>query len=277
MLKFNGKNQDFIERISLKYYCSIITFNRKENFSNLPDYLDMTITSLKKSGFFESTIDATLFLNDSGPKEKSHIIKYENNPKIQCFYLEQFPKFEVHVGYSEIVKKANYNAFLALERSLDYDYEWFIFMEDDLEFCNRFIESVDLYIQDWITSSDRLISFYTPYEQVEACYKQKVHAWKYRVGDFYGAQCFAIRKVDVGYLLNHLKKLFIPNSPWGLAVDINLKHWLWDNYPAYNFFVASVPSFVQHKGNMSSLSSHQHVAQSYKGEQWTYDRKYYNS
>ena len=151
--------------------------------------------------------------------------------------------------------------------------DWVVYTEDDVRFCNRFIEEA----AEWLSvyaNPFRVVVFYCPYREVLSC----SGVWHYPIENFYGTQCVALRREDAlsfgNYLANEANKLSkrsrTMGDVWsaveedgGRSCDFLLKDWSWKTYPEHRYFGASAPSLVQHIGKASSLGWKYHTSPSY--------------
>lgn len=163
--------------------------------------------------------------------------------------------------------------------------EWVLFCEDDLDFCAEFSSSVAVWLDDHASDDYRVYPFGCAYPNVELLARPGASMivngsiidnptyWRYPCTKFYGTQCFAIRRDDARslgeYLLTNpdVRGVKAPG-----AYDLMIHDWMAREYPNEHFFLASVPSFVQHIGRQSVCTGLEvtHTFPSWKGREWRY-------
>lgn len=166
--------------------------------------------------------------------------------------------------------------------------DWVLFCEDDLDFCDEFSSSVAVWLDEHAHDDYRVYSFGCAYPNVELLSRPGASMivngavvtnptyWRYPCTKFYGTQCFAIRRDDARSLGSYL---FSNPDVRGVkspgAYDLMFHDWMAREYPNNYFFLASVPSFVQHIGRQSVCTGLEatHVFSSWKGLEWRYRAK----
>jgi hypothetical protein len=165
------------------------------------------------------------------------------------------------------------NAGAALVAGAESGASWVLFMEDDIDVCSHFLESVAEWLDDVANQRFRLYALGANYEQLEAAVRAGGIGWEYPVGAFYGTQCFAVRAEDAAtlgayWLTNPIvRTVRNPN-----AYDLMVHDWAAANYPNLQYFCASAPSFVQHIGRESVCTGKPvtHEFPSWRGRDWRY-------
>jgi hypothetical protein len=121
-----------IEKIkNLKYIITIPCVNRLER--NAINVIDKTFEGFEKSGLFESNIDITFYLFESGSRD----ITYLNKIK------EKYPK--VIIEYSSIPLNGVSNTLkmmFFLSKLPPNSYDFVIWMDDDIYICKNFITAI---------------------------------------------------------------------------------------------------------------------------------------
>lgn len=161
------------------------------------------------------------------------------------------------------------NAAEGLRMAVMYEPEWIIFLEDDIEVCGSFLESVDA----WLTEN---ATVWVPVYPLCAAYGKNAgrnredKAWKYGLGGFYGTQAYAIPARYAVDLANYLEtQAFYRNQTNGH--DLLLKDWVLSRFPNCTHLLAPGMDFVQHVGRESSLHPGRfHVYPHFGGSNWTY-------
>lgn len=173
----------------------------------------------------------------------------------------------------------------AAEIALLLGVDWVLFCEDDLDFCAEFSSSVAIWLDEHASDDYRIYSFGCAYPNVELLARPGASIiingdlisnptyWRYPCTKFYGTQCFAIRRDDARSLGEYLlanPEVRGVKSPG--AYDLMIHDWMAREYPDQHFFLASVPSFVQHIGRQSVCTGLEvtHTFPSWKGREWRY-------
>lgn len=146
--------------------------------------------------------------------------------------------------------------------------DWIFHLEDDLDFCSRFLESVEAWIEDEVRPTDRLITFATLKKTVDEM--NGARSFVRPVTSFHGSQCYAVRAEDVPSLIAYLEA-----HPQYRGVDkchdLLLHGWLAE---VGGEIRSTNPSFVDHIGLESFLSpGSRHVITGFPGREWKYQRK----
>jgi len=216
-----------------------------------PNYIDRTLESLERSGFFDSDLRPALVLTNSNPARGEYLEKFRRLPRTTVTDPGTAAGLSVNAG-SAIVAAARTGA------------DYIIIIEDDIIFCNRWIESIDAWLRSHASAEHRLFSFFTPYREVTNAMNQGRDSWKYPLQAYYGAQCWGVRGGD-GRSIGE----FIRTCPGNY--DVALQHWVKRAYPQVSHHLASCPSFVQHIGLISALGSgNPPVIDDFPGERWSY-------
>lgn len=169
--------------------------------------------------------------------------------------------------FNDIKRLANRNASDALEFASGIQRPWVLFLEDDIQVCARFFDSVSAWLTRWQSPEYRIYSFGCAYPEVSERIPGR-ESWPYPIDQFYGTQAFAIRREDAATLAEYLATTDDPPGQY----DLSMHKWARKFYPSLNYFLASVPSFVQHIGTVSSIRPDEpsFTFQSFPGEDWSY-------
>lgn len=244
------------------------------------NYLTTTLANFKRAGVFSSPRLHSFHVCDSGSPSGWLV------SEVESVGLSGF--LSLHMDGNRLACE---NAGYALVTGGKTDATWTLFCEDDLDLCVDFLDSVGRWLDDHGTgpTSDRyrVFIFGTPYPQVQWCVERDLTSWEYPVPNFYGTQCFAIRREDAlslgAYLLSNprVRGIFNPN-----AYDLMFHDWMANTYPTPDdgytdptphLFLASVPSFVQHVGRQSVCTGKDitHTFESWPGQDWSYKSDVY--
>lgn len=177
----------------------------------------------------------------------------------------------VYVPYGPLTP--NQNAQLALSLPLDHLPEWVVFMEDDIDVCARFVESVSRWLGAHAVPDVRLYTFGSTHPAVTQACGAGVDYAVYGSEDFFGSCCYAVRHEDATDLVRWLEKHPTYNGTHR-SHDLLLSTWLSRRFrKALRQVRASAPSFVQHVGDVSGLSPSRTKIYRYvtwPGREWSY-------
>lgn len=224
------------------------------------NYLGATLQALQASGF-----RGPLTLVDSSPS--SWLTDAGLDPDDTWFSLTDCV---VTVQPTAVSLTNNQNALRALRIGLATGRPWIVHLEDDLDVCRDLDGAIARWLTDHVHVDRHLYTFHTPYREVRQAYTRGETAWAYPIKGFYGNQCWAIRRDDAASLADYLETA-IPTWSSGQGFDLLIKQWAKVVWPDIGYFLASVPSFVQHVGTESSLHFPRfHQNGSFPGRDWTY-------
>lgn len=169
------------------------------------------------------------------------------------------------VGHTEGTVCANQNVATALRTGAALERPWVLFMEDDIDVCANFFQSVGTWLDRHAQEQYRVYPF-------GSAYSSNGSTVVVPQGHFYGTQCFAIRASDAKDLADFLEEKCYSRTQDGTAYDLLMSDWVGERYPAWKNFLASSPSFVQHIGRESVIRPRPnvHKFQSWPGRDWSY-------
>ena len=229
------------------------------------NYLAETLANLVRGGML-TTPRLTLFeIHDSGTSARPYGWATDERDKV--FYDDRFG--EVY-GHPEPVC-ANLNVAAALASGAASDAEFVLFLEDDIDVCADFFDSVGAWLDDH-AAPDRLVyAFACPYPQVTDAAAGGATSWDYPIkGAFYGTQAFAVRSEDAADLAAFLRADPYRMNPGGSCWDLIMQIWALEK--GAEFFLASAPSFAEHIGRESVVAPRPatHTCPSWPGREWSY-------
>lgn len=246
MLVFDRPHGD---AIVMEYGVMVRTFDRGR-----VNYLPDTLESFQRSTATHEPIPYELHLFDSGSPDPSWL---DGMPG-----AHHFPEHKL---------TPNENAVALMRGTGQLDVDWVLFLEDDIEFCDDFLGSVDRWLSEHASPDRHLYTFYTPYKEVSRAFERGDTYYQYPIKNFYGTQCLAMRPEDALSAADGLTEIM---KTWhsSKGYDLLLKEWAKQTWPKVDYFLASVPSFVQHVGVESSLSGNErfHHNDSFQGAAWSY-------
>lgn len=233
------------------------------------NYLSETVSNLKRGGLFKSGLLHSFNMVDS---------------KINKSTTEYVPEFVWHaflvnadidrgLGSDIYFKRAerNYlaceNAGRALKIGAESGAAWVLFCEDDIDVCDRFLESVAAWLDQFASDRYGVYPFATPYDINNSNSQQTAEiAWD----SFYGTQCFAIRPRRANLLGNYLlSNPLVKGEVQPTFYDLMIADWLRSNDL---LILCSNPSFVEHIGRESVCTNYTitHRSPSWPGREWSY-------
>lgn len=170
------------------------------------------------------------------------------------------------LAYSHLVaqdvgeRSATANAALALAGPASDSAEWTLFLEDDIDVIDGFLDAVGAWLDAYAREDRRVYSFSVPHPailSVPECLGAAGQVFDYPIDKFCCTQAFAIRRDDARslseWLTTHPTVTCNGSSSDG-AYDLNMRLWAKATYPTLDYFSAAVPNFVQHVGEISAIS-----------------------
>ena len=223
------------------------------------DYLNTTLENLERGGVFESRhlVGKVQIIDTSRSKIRQ---------RISSNLLE---KVRVNSPDRDEWRTLQQNAQIALEAaSQRMRAKWVLVLEDDIDVCKNFLESVYKWLQDHKSKRRRMYVFGANYQQILNAVQEGKSYWDYPVGAFYGAQACAWTREDAASIAAWLGSDPDYNGARNNGHDMNLQ--VWGRQQNLNFFRASAPSFVQHIGERSGINNRFFQFLSWPGRDWVY-------
>lgn len=268
--------------MNLKYSIVIGTLDRSPRVN----YLGQTLRNLKRSGLWDSPIPFRLDIIDSGSLDaKAHFdaevypfIPYPmSSARLILHHLEplpetvQVPQFAIRDKvHGQLRRSRNGNAIECLKIGIATGAPWILFIEDDVDVCDDVLGSIDRWLIEHGRRDRHLYTFATPYRAINAAWDRGMTSWDFPVKSFYGNQALAFTRADAISAVSFIEQRM---TTWdtGQGFDLLLKEWATTVWRA-EVFLSSVPSFVQHIGEESSLHFGRfHRASGWSGQDWKYD------
>jgi hypothetical protein len=165
------------------------------------------------------------------------------------------------------------NTAAALAHGANSGSPWVLFLEDDIDVCDKFLESIAGWLYDHHEGYE-VFPLGANYDMILALERLDKTAWRYSVNQFYGTLAVAMRARTAGsiadYLLKHHSS---PERRVGSPYDLYMADWARENHITH--FLTPVPSFVQHTGVESIIrpGSIFHTYESWPGPEWSYQRR----
>jgi hypothetical protein len=267
------KNKDinyFISKIKipydkkLKYLITIPCVNRSER--NAINVIDKTFESFKKSGLFDSDIDFSILLFESGSKDTTYL----------DFIKDYNIKNNISIIYSNLSLNGNSNTlkmFLYLSK-LNEQYDFILWMDDDVFVCKNFIKNADIWIKNYANFSI-FSSLYVPYDSFPINNRSYIRLAN--LPGFYGTCCTIFKPELSKYVIplwydNHFEK-------FNYNPDTRFRDSIKKYFPKAKKICVSFPSLVQHMNIGSAIKQKKkvtkgHMTLNFIGED--NDPNYYN-
>lgn len=234
---------------------SMVTIDRSPS----RNYLRETLQNLSRSGIWQSHRLHSFHLSDSEPKNQWSRLE----SKYYALTLHR-PSFSPLIP--------SLNVATALMHGYQSGAKWILFMEDDVDVCHHFLDSVAIWLDLHATPAFPVYSFGTNYDAIASVAKGGGTYWRYPVKTFYGTQCFAINNENARSLSKYLEENpFYQNINAG-AYDLIMQNWALQEWPNNRHFLAACPSFVQHIGRHSIINPRKdvHSFKSWPGREWSF-------
>jgi D-inositol-3-phosphate glycosyltransferase len=235
---------------------TVITVDR----SPRQNYLAAMLGNLNRSGLWRSRTPFTLHIVDSGSPDGW--LDSQGVGALQAAYPDR-----VFVDVPTAGRRsANQNAARALEVGVASGADWILFTEDDIDVCDRFLDSVAAWIDRHAKIERRLYAFGAAYSEIVQLTARGIEEWDYPIEAFFGTQAIALWKTDAAEIADYIR-----HDPKPQLYDTAMKDWCRRRYPDLRYFLASAPSFVTHVGVESAIHFPRfHNFASWPGRAWSY-------
>lgn len=224
------------------------------------NYLLDTLANLERAGVFRSEIPFVMHVIDTGGSAPEFMAQ------LQLWRSLHAQNIEIESAAEKI--SPNRNAIEALTIGGKSGAEWVLFLEDDVDVCGDFLESVD----KWLSDNARPSCLIYPFCAAYGAKSGRVHGkpWHYAIGGFYGTQAYAVRGTDALRIAEWMNAR-LAEHPMKQGHDLLLKEWSLAVNPENPHFLCPTPDFVQHKGKESSLHPGRfHEYAMFSGPTWSY-------
>ena len=219
------------------------------------NYLGDTLMNLERGGVFRS-----------GRKHSFHISNSRCDSFVDdCVTALGLP-IAVHKPEDQL--NVNQNVVNALRIGALSGATWVLFLEDDIDVCARFLDSVGAWLDEHRIPEGLVYAFGAAYDVLRTMGKRGATVWNYPVDGFYGTQAIALHASDAADLAKWLEE---HEQEYSIgAYDIRMHDWATSR--GVTHFLASVPSFVQHTGQESIIAprAEVHTFTSWPGQEWSY-------
>jgi len=223
------------------------------------NFLGETLTNLKRSGVLKSEHLGKLWIVDGGSKD---LWSYLHSQGVDEDFL---------INHGD--RTLQQNAQRCIELVSRGNSKWCLVLEDDLDVCDRFLESVVYWLEEHQLHGTMMYVFGANYDQIALAHHMHQTSWAYPCQSFYGAlACAWLRETaaDLAKWLGpdpFLKKM---NGDELRTHAHDLKLGQWGIEQGLHFFLSAVPNFIQHIGVESSLGNKQVVYPAWPGREWSY-------
>lgn len=229
---------------------SLITVDRspKQNF------FGQTMTALDRSGVFDSPLLDRFTIFDSGSPNFDFLSTYTYG-----WPVDSAKRCPVE------------NTAAALLFAGSSPSPWVLFLEDDIDVCDKFLESVSAWLADH-EEHYKVFPLGANYEQIVALERLGKTAWRYSIEQFYGTLAVAMRAETAQQIGRYLLRRHAgPTKRDGAPYDLYMSDWAREQ--GITHFLTPVPSFVQHTGVESVIrpGSIFHTYESWPGPKWAYE------
>jgi hypothetical protein len=243
--------------VKLNYLITIPCVNREER--NAINVIDKTFESFEKSGMFESNINLTILLFESGSKDKTYLDFIKT---YQEKYCKNESNIKIDISFSSISLNGVSNTlkmFFYISKLTNNLYDFIIWMDDDVFVCKNFIKNADIWIKNYANFSV-FSSLYVPYNSF--LIKNKKYVKLADISQFYGTCCTIFKPKIANYIVPswyyyHFEKFeYNPDTRFR---DI-IRH----VFPMVNKICVSEPSLVQHMNIGSAIKQKKIVNKGHK-------------
>ena len=251
-------NQKISYDKKLKYLITIPCVNREER--NAINVIERTFESFEKSQMFQSDIDFTIILFESGSKDTSYLNFINNYKEKYCNKNNSNKKIEII--YSSVPLNGVTNTlkmFFYLNKLPDNLFDFVIWMDDDVFVCSNFIKNADIWIKNYANFSI-FSSLYVPYNSYTI--QNRKYVQLANLPGFYGTCCTIFkpklsRFVIPTWFHSHFQK-------WEYNPDTRFRDSIRMKFPYAKKICVSYPSLVQHMNIGSAIKMKKQVNKGHK-------------
>jgi len=242
------------------------------------NYLGETMANLYRGGVFRSPHLHSLTLVDSGSPYPAEFFRTElgDPPAVNSMMLHgrrvllDIPgeRRSLHANACRAIQLAGQKGDWA-----EHPADWAMVLEDDIDVCSDFLESVVSWLADFRLPDPMMYVFGANYKNIRNLYQKGKSVWLYPCGNFYGALCCVWSPAtamdivewygpDPAYLNKDGSKIY------GRGHDLMLARW--GRERGLKHFLASVPCFIQHTGLESGLGNRKIQYAGWRGRGYSY-------
>jgi hypothetical protein len=244
-----------------------------------PNYLGRTLDNLARSGLWNSRVNYTLdivFSQYPGNDWRDIIGRVDSRVNLGYFFHDR-----------DTPLTPNETAAKAISIGAGYSPDLLLFLEDDIDVVDCFLESTLSWLEDHSQPPYLLYPLGANYPDVLPSLAKGATSWKYPIEKFYGSQAYAVPRRAIQHLASWLPKHLAHSgetTPGSGHIDLSpgkfvrnhdllLHEWAWSVDPLAKYFLTPVPSFVQHIGEESTAGNRHFIYPSWPGRGWRYEKK----
>lgn len=235
------------------------------------NYLGETLANLARAGVFRSPHFLSIDIVDSGSEDSHGHFMDQVVPNVQGIRSSHALRFH-HGDFTP--NACATEAHRKVEESGGAD--WVMFLEDDVDVCADFLESVVAWLDDHAVDEVPFYPMAACYPQVSRAVAEGLSAWyQYPPGAYYGTQCYVVPAAINGDLVEWLDDHRLPRcAPPGCderGHDLRFHDWASDL--GVERFITPAPSLVQHIGEDTAMGCKFYQFRSWPGRGWSYVRQ----
>jgi hypothetical protein len=234
----------------LKYLITIPCVNRLER--NAINVIEKTFEGFENSGLFNSNIQFTIYLFESGSKDTTYL----NSIK------EKYPN--IIIEYSSIPLNGVSNTlkmFFFLTKLPPNTFDFVLWMDDDIYVCKNFIENADRWIKNYANFSI-FSSLYVPYESSIIPNQKDVRLSDIR--GFYGTCCTVFKPQLAKFVINNW---YNPHfERFNYNPDTRFRDSVIGKFPMAKKICVSYPSLVDHMNIGSAIKQNKLINKDHKAK-----------
>lgn len=241
-----------------------------------PNYLAETLANMKRGGLTESP-RLRLYQEHFGLR----IYDSSGSPSwaaeaFDSAGLAESPKDRTGIMMLPVFCKpggrcANLNVSEALFEGSQSGAPWVLFLEDDIDVCADFFDSVGAWLDDHAQPWYPFYPLGASYPQVERAQSFGASAWEYPIDKFYGTQAVAFPAHHAAAAAAYLAEHCYDRTEDGTCYDLLLADYA-RGLGGVEYLLTPAPSLVQHKGRTSVIRPRPstHTFDSWPGREWSY-------
>ena len=235
---------------NLKYLITIPCVNRQER--NAINVIEKTFESFEKSGLFESNIDFTIYLFESGSNDLTYL----------DFLKEKYPKVIVISSTVSLNGVSNtLKMFFYISKLPANMYDFILWMDDDVFVCKNFIQNADIWIKKYANFSI-FSSLYVPYDSQIVPNQLNVRLADIR--GFYGTCCTVFKPELSKFVLSNW---YNPHfEKFNYNPDTRFRDSVIKKFPLAKKICVSYPSLVEHMNIGSAIKQKKIVNKGHKSK-----------
>ena len=252
----------------LRYLITIPCVNREER--NAINVIDKTFEIFDNSGLFNSNIDISILLFESGSNNTNYL-------KCIDTYKIKYPSTMINIIYSN--KSLNgisntFKMFFYIKKLPLHLFDFIIWMDDDIYVCKNFIKNADAWIKNYANYS-LFSSLYVPYNTF--LIKDKKDVQMANLPGFYGTCCTIFKPRLANFVIpfwydSHFEE-------FNYNPDTRFRDSVRKYFPSVKRICVSFPSLVEHMNIGSAIKEKKDVKIGHKAKFFIgidNDPKFYN-